>query len=68
MGRKPVKVYLSAEVHDYLRELCAELGLSASEVLRISVLNYMQGLGLLQVKHKKVRFSVPQMVTVAPKM
>ena len=68
MGRKPVKVYLSAEVHDYLKELCFHLGLSESEVMKISILNYMQDLGLLQVGHKKVRFSKPQMLTVAPKM
>ena len=67
MGRKPVKVYLSAEMHDYLRELCFHLGLSESEVMRVSVLNYMQDLGLLQVRHKKVRFSKPQMITVTPK-
>ena len=67
MGRKPVKVYLSAELHEYLKELCLHLGLSESEVLRISVLNYMQGLGLLQVRHRKVLFSKPQMIAVAPK-
>lgn len=68
MGRKPVKVYLSAEVHDYLKELCATLGLSESEVMKISIMNYMQGLGLLHVTHKKVRFVKPQMIAVAPKM
>lgn len=68
MGRKPVKVYLSAEVHDYLKELCFHLGLSESEVMKISILNYMQELGLLQLKHKKVLFSKPQPIAVAPKM
>jgi hypothetical protein len=68
MGRKPVKVYLSVEVHDYLKVLCSELGLSESEVLRVSVLNYMEGLGLLKIRYKKVRFSKPQMIAVAPKM
>jgi hypothetical protein len=68
MGRKPVKVYLSAELRGYLKELCYNLGLSESEVMKISVLNYMQDLGLLQVRHRKVRFVKSQPFAVAPKM